>query len=86
MKNQKDFLRELARTLKKDGRFIITIEYAANYEVHRQTFPHFETNKIISFTHALGLTIHEIKILTYEGTWVHSINDGFSMWIFGRKD
>jgi len=91
MKDQKKFLKELFRTLKHNGTFIVTIEYGGTYDIESQQFkisPNKENNELenlIKYFFHLGLNILEVKYLNLNGKWCNNIEEGFSLWIFGDK-
>lgn len=83
--DQEAFLRELARVLKPNGFFAITIEYHWNYPRKPQKFYAHETDKLKTFIESLGLKVDEIKYLNDKGEWCQTLEEGFSLWIIGSK-
>lgn len=83
--DQEAFLKELARVLKPNGFYAITIEYHWNYPRKPQKFYAHEPEKLKTFLESLGLSA-EIKYLNSKGEWCPTLNEGFSMWIMGYKN
>jgi len=85
MCDQKAFLDELSRVLRLDGFYAVTIEYGANYDEGKQTFPARKPGYLVDYLVNKGLKVTELKHLAYSGDWVKKYEEAFSLWITGGK-
>jgi len=85
LKDQFAFLNELARVLRKEGDFIITIEWRHRHDPGKQFFNFDDLSLLYEYLLAIGLTETETRHLGYDGKWYEDKEDGFSIWIMGKN-
>ncbi len=85
IEDQFAFLNELARVLRKDGDFIITIEWRHKHDPNKQFFNFNDLTLLYEYLLANGLTETDTKHLDYDGKWYEDKEDGFSIWIIGKN-
>ena len=85
MKDQVAFLNELARVLRKEGDFIITIEWRHGHDSKKQSFNFNDLTTLYEYLNGIGLTVTEPKHLGYDGEWYEEKDKAFSIWIIGKK-
>ena len=83
--DQKEFLVENARVLKKGGTFLLTITYKWNYPRKPQAFPADDPTLIISFLRELGINAKHDYIDLKTKSDVHQYKDGDFLLITGTK-
>ena len=84
LEDQFAFLNELARVLRKEGDFIITIEWRHPHDPKKQSFNFNNLTLLYDYLNGIGLTVTETKHLGYDGKWYDEKDKGFSIWIHGK--